>query len=134
MAEKTITININDADEKAMLHNIVDIDVYIQALVLNKIEGCWRRFRREWTTRLTDDDSFTDDIPVTKTALINLVSMYAPVVLALRRPSCTAIPLEVKLCTDVPRFSESWFNQPDPPINEVTFPGFSTGPVAKILS
>ena len=74
MAEKTITININDADEKAMLHNIVDIDVYIQALVLNKIEGCWRRFRREWTTRLTDDDSFTDDIPVTKTALINLVT------------------------------------------------------------
>ena len=74
MAEKTITININDVDEKAMLHNIVDIDVYIQALVLNKVEGCWRRFRNEWTNRLTNDDSFTDDIPVTKTELINLVT------------------------------------------------------------
>jgi hypothetical protein len=41
MAEKTITISINDVDEKCLLHHIIDIDANAQWLLQNKIKNCW---------------------------------------------------------------------------------------------
>ena len=73
MAEKTITISINDIDEKCLLHHIIDIDANAQWLLQNKINNCWKKFRTEWANKLTNDPDFTDDIPMTKPELIKLV-------------------------------------------------------------
>mgnify|MGYP003131518729 FL=1 len=73
MAEKTITISINDIDEKCLLHYIMDIDANAQWTLQNKINNCWTKFRTEWVNKLTNDSDFTDDIPMTKPELIKLV-------------------------------------------------------------
>ena len=73
MAEKTITISINDIDEKCLLHYIIDIDANAQWRLQNKINNCWTKFRTEWVNKLTNDSDFTDDIPMTKPELIALV-------------------------------------------------------------
>ena len=73
MAEKTITISINDVDEKCLLHHIIDIDANAQWLLQNKIKYCRTNFRTEWANKLTNDSDFTGDIPMTKPELIKLV-------------------------------------------------------------
>ena len=73
MAEKTITISINDIDEKCLLHYIIDIDANAQWTLQNKINNCWTKFRTEWVNKLTNDSDFTGDIPMTKPELIKLV-------------------------------------------------------------
>jgi hypothetical protein len=80
MANHTKTITINDDDQKVLsndLYNDTDnagIDAWIQAAVDGKINNCWKRFQREWTTKLMDDSSFTDPIPSNKSDFIALVT------------------------------------------------------------
>ena len=40
---------------------------------LGTIGNCWKRFQRNWTTKLMEDESFTDPIPSNKTDFANLV-------------------------------------------------------------
>ena len=42
-----------------------------------KINSAWKRFQQEWTTKLMNDDSFTDPIPSNKEAFVNLVTARA---------------------------------------------------------
>ena len=80
MANHTKTITINDDDQKLLsndLYNDTDnagIDDWIQKAVEGKINNCWKRFQREWTTKLMDDSSFTDLIPSNKSDFIALVT------------------------------------------------------------
>ena len=80
MANHTKTITINDDDQKLLsndLYNDTDnagIDDWIQKAVEGKINNCWKRFQREWTTKLMDDSSFTDPIPSNKSDFITLVT------------------------------------------------------------
>tara|TARA_Y100001970_G_C13640352_1_gene558564 strand:- start:209 stop:502 length:294 start_codon:yes stop_codon:yes gene_type:complete len=80
MANHTKTITINDDDQKLLsndLYNDTDnagIDKWIQDAVDGKINNCWKRFQREWTTKLMNDDSFTDPIPSNKSDFIALVT------------------------------------------------------------
>ena len=80
MANHTKTITINDDDQKLLsndLYNDTDnagIDDWIQKAVDGKINNCWKRFQREWTTKLMDDSSFTDPIPSNKSDFIALVT------------------------------------------------------------
>ena len=53
------------------------LDSWIQAAVDGKINNCWKRFQREWTTRLMDDDSFTDTIPSNQADFVALVTARA---------------------------------------------------------
>jgi|TARA_B110000902_G_scaffold218909_1_gene252984 hypothetical protein len=50
------------------------LDKWIQDAVDGKISNCWKRFRTEWTTRLMDDDSFTDAIPSNQADFVALVT------------------------------------------------------------
>jgi hypothetical protein len=50
------------------------LDEWIQSAVDGKINNCWKRFRTEWTTRLMDDDSFTDAIPSNQADFVALVT------------------------------------------------------------
>ena len=74
MADLTITVTINDTDQKSMKNDLLDINQWVQDAVLGKKNNCWKRFQREWTTRLMNDESFTDAIPSNKTDFVNLVT------------------------------------------------------------
>ena len=69
----TITVSISDTDEKVMKNDLLDLDQWVQDAVNGKKNNCWKRFQREWTQRLMDDESFTDSIPSNKTDFVNLV-------------------------------------------------------------
>ena len=77
MADLTITVTINDTDQKCMKNDLLDLDVWVQDAVLGKKNNCWKRFQREWTTKLMEDESFNDPIPSNKEAFVNLVTARA---------------------------------------------------------
>jgi hypothetical protein len=73
MADLTITVVINDTDQKCLKSDLLDIDDWVQKAVRGKIHNCWKRFQRTWTQRLMDDETFTDPIPSNKTDFCELV-------------------------------------------------------------
>ena len=74
MATLTITIEINDTDQKVLQNDIIDINQWCQDAVTGKINNCWKRMQSNWTTKLMNDESFTDPIPSNKTDFVNLVT------------------------------------------------------------
>ena len=74
MADLTITVTIDDTDQKSMKNDLVDIEAWVQDAVAGKKNNCWKRFQQEWTTKLMNDSSFTDPIPSNKTDFVNLVT------------------------------------------------------------
>ena len=73
MADLIITVTVNETDQKCLLNNLLDIDDWVQKAMTGKINNCWKRFQREWTTRLMDDETFTDPIPSNKADFCELV-------------------------------------------------------------
>ena len=73
MANLTITVTINDDDQKIMKHDVVDLDQWVQLAVTGKINSCWKRMHTNWSTQLLNDESFTDSVPSNKTDFLNLV-------------------------------------------------------------
>jgi len=73
MADLTITVTINETDQKCLKNDLLDLDQWVQDAVTGKIHNCWKRFQRDWTTKLMNDDSFTDPIPSNKTDFCELV-------------------------------------------------------------
>ena len=82
---KTITINISDIDEKILYdqllttvsNNGVDnegIKDWHEKASSGKINNAWKRFQTEWTTRLMNDDSFTDAIPSNQADFVALIT------------------------------------------------------------
>ena len=80
MANHTKTITLTDVQQKILsndLYNDTDnagLDNWIQAAVDGKINNCWKRMKNNWTTKLMDDESFTDPIPSNKADFIALVT------------------------------------------------------------
>jgi hypothetical protein len=60
----TITVEISDHNEKVLLHNIRDIDDWVQAAVVGKINNCSKRMANEATTVLKADNS-VETMPAT---------------------------------------------------------------------
>ena len=58
----TITVSINDTDEKLMKNDLLDLNQWVQDAVNGKKNNCWKRFQQEWTTKLMNDANFTDPI------------------------------------------------------------------------
>jgi len=80
MATHTKTISLTDLQQKILsndLYNDSDnagLDKWIQDAVDGKINNCWKRFQSEWTTKLMNDDSFTDPIPSNQADFVALVT------------------------------------------------------------
>lgn len=70
----TVTVTINDTDEKVLLNDLLDIDEWVQDAVTGKVNNCWKRMQSNWTTKLMNDDSFTDSIPSNKTDFVNMIT------------------------------------------------------------
>ena len=71
---KTITVKIDDTDEKVMLNDLTDIDEWVQEAVSGKINNCWKRMQQNWTNELMNDESFTDSIPSNKADFVKMVT------------------------------------------------------------
>jgi len=69
----TVTISIDDTDEKVLLNDILNIQEWVQGAVDGKINNCWKRMQQNWTTNLMNDESFTDNIPSNKADFVTLV-------------------------------------------------------------
>ena len=80
MANHTYTVTLTDDQQKILsndLYNDTDnkgLDAWIAAAVTGKINNCWQRMQREWTTKLMEDESFTDAIPSNQADFIALVT------------------------------------------------------------
>ena len=80
MATHKKEVSLTDLQQKILsndLYNDTDnagLDKWIQDAVDGKLNNCWKRFRTEWTTRLMDDDSFTDAIPSNQADFVALVT------------------------------------------------------------
>ena len=70
----TVTITIDDTDEKVLKNDLLDINDWCQSAISGKKNNSWKRMQSEWTTKLMNDDSFTDPIPSNKDDFIALVT------------------------------------------------------------
>ena len=74
MATITLTVELTDT-EQAILHNdLLSIDEWLQSAMEGKKNNAWKRMQSEWTTKLMDDDSFTDSIPSNQADFVTLVT------------------------------------------------------------
>ena len=77
MANLTVTVTVDDTDQKVLKNDITDINAWVQEAVSGKINSSWKRMQNTWTTKLIDDASFTDSIPSNKTDFVTLVTARA---------------------------------------------------------
>ena len=79
MANHTKTLTLTDLQQQILsndLYNDTDnagIDAWIDAALTGKINNCWKRMQQEWTTKLMNDESFTDPIPSNQADFVALV-------------------------------------------------------------
>tara|TARA_R110000822_G_scaffold116404_2_gene248286 strand:+ start:1682 stop:1972 length:291 start_codon:yes stop_codon:yes gene_type:complete len=79
MANHNKTITLTDLQQKILsseLYTDTDnsgLDEWIQGAVDGKINNCWKRFQAHWTTKLMNDDSFTDAIPSNQADFVALI-------------------------------------------------------------
>ena len=74
MAELTLTIKVDDTDQLVLKNDLLDIDTWVQDAMTGKINNAWKRMQTEWTTKLMNDESFTDSIPSNKADFVTLVT------------------------------------------------------------
>ena len=80
MATHNKTVSLTDLQQTILKNDLYSdtdnagLDKWIQDAVDGKINNCWKRFQREWTTKLMEDDSFTDSIPSNQEDFVNLVT------------------------------------------------------------
>ena len=79
MANHTYTVTLTDDQQKILANDLytdtdmAGVDAWIAGAVTSKINNCWTRMQQEWTTKLMNDDSFTDSIPSNQADFIKLV-------------------------------------------------------------
>ena len=80
MADHKKEITLTDLQQKILsndLYNDTDnagLDDWIQKAVDGKISNCSKRMQQERTTKLMNDDSFTDSIPSNQADFVALVT------------------------------------------------------------
>lgn len=64
----TITVEINDHDEKVLLNDLLDINTWVQGAVTGKINNCGKRMAQQATAVLKSDAS-VETMPATDEGL-----------------------------------------------------------------
>ena len=79
MATHTKTVSLTDLQQNILKNDLYSdadnagLDTWVQNAVDGKISNCWKRMQSEWTTKLMNDDSFTDAIPSNQADFVALV-------------------------------------------------------------
>jgi len=74
MATITLTVDVTDTEQAILLNDLLSIDDWLQSAMTGKKNNCWKRMQQEWTTKLMNDDSFTDSIPSNQADFVALVT------------------------------------------------------------
>jgi len=80
MANHTKTITLSDLQQKILANDLYTaadnsgLDSWIDDAVTGKINNCWKRMQQQWTTKLMNDESFTDSIPSNQADFVALVT------------------------------------------------------------
>jgi len=74
MATITLSVTCTDTEQAVLLNDLLNINDWLQAAMVGKKANCWKRMQQEWTTKLMNDDSFTDSIPSNQAAFVALVT------------------------------------------------------------
>ena len=74
MATVTLTVDVTDTEQAILLNDLLNINDWVQAAVVGKKNNCWKRMQQQWTTKLMNDDSFTDSIPSNQSDFVALVT------------------------------------------------------------
>ena len=81
MATHTKTVSLTDLQQKILSNDLYNdmsnnsgLDTWIQNAIDGKINNCWKRMQQEWTTKLMNDESFTDPIPSNQADFVTLVT------------------------------------------------------------
>lgn len=80
MANHTKTTTLTDVQQKILANDLYTaadnsgLDAWIDGAVTGKINNCWKRMQSEWTTKLMNDESFTDSIPSNQADFVALVT------------------------------------------------------------
>ena len=74
MATITLTVEVTDTEQDILLNDLLNINDWLQGAMLGKKNNCWKRMQSEWTTKLMNDESFTDSIPSNQADFVALVT------------------------------------------------------------
>ena len=74
MATITLTVEVTDTEQAILLNDLLNIDDWLQAAMLGKLNNCWKRMQNEWVTKLMNDSDFTDAIPSSQADFVTLVT------------------------------------------------------------
>ena len=74
MAKLTLTVELSDTEQAILKNDLLDLDAWLQAAMTGKVNNCWKRMQSEWTTKLMNDDSFSDPIPSNQADFVTLVT------------------------------------------------------------
>ena len=91
MATITLTVDVTDTEQAILLNDILSIDDWLQAAMNGKKNNCWKRMQQEWTTKLINDDSFTDSIPSNQAAFVTLVTARSDYKTRTKRDAASSI-------------------------------------------
>ena len=74
MAKLTLTVELSATEQAILKNDLLDLDAWLQAAMTGKVNNCWKRMQSEWTTKLMNDDSFTDPLPSIQADFVTLVT------------------------------------------------------------
>jgi hypothetical protein len=89
MATLTLTVEVTDTEQAILLNDLLSIDDWLQAAMLGKKNNCWKRMQQEWTTKLMNDDSFTDSIPSNQADFVALITAREDYITRIRKERCS---------------------------------------------
>ena len=73
MATLTLTVEVTDTEQAILSNDLLNINDWLQGAMTGKKNNCWKRMQQEWTTKLMNDESFTDSIPSNQADFVALV-------------------------------------------------------------
>ena len=73
MATITLTVEVTDTEQAILLNDLLNINDWLQGAMDGKKNNCWKRMQSKWTTKLMNDESFTDSIPSNQADFVALV-------------------------------------------------------------
>ena len=91
MATLTLTVEVTDTEQAILLNDLLDINDWLQGAMDGKKANCWKRMQQEWTTKLMNDDSFTDSIPSNQADFVALVTAREDYITRSQRDAASAL-------------------------------------------
>ena len=91
MATITLTVEVTDTEQAILSNDLLNINDWLQSAMTGKKNNCWKRMQQEWTTKLMNDDSFTDSIPSNQADFVALITARDDYMTRTERDAASAI-------------------------------------------